>query len=135
MDGTIEVTTERFGDVISITAAGRLDDTTTPDFVEAVRGVIAEGDRAVILDLGGITFATNAGLRAVLLLARELWGRGARLLLCALSPGGRRKFRVTGLEDLLPIHDSRAQALASLEEGGSEEVESPPSSYCQSDSP
>ena len=59
----------------------------------------------------------SAGLRAILLLARELARRDAGLVLCALPAPIQRVFRITGFERLLTIHATRAEALAALEGG------------------
>ena len=114
-DEAVDARTERHGDVLSITVSGRIDDTTSGDFEKAVRDATTEADRAVILDLGRITFAGNSGLRAILLLVRQLQSQNTRLLLCALTPRDRERLRVTGLEGVLPIHETKAEALASLD--------------------
>ena len=111
---TMDLTTERHGDVLSINLSGQIDKTTTSAFGEAVRDATKETDRAVILDLGEVTFISNRGLRTILLIARDLQREDTKLVLCALSARVREKFRVTGFERFLPIHESKAEALASL---------------------
>ena len=112
---TMDLTTERHADVLSINVSGRIDQTTTTTIGEEVQNVTRETDRAVILDMGDVTVISDWGLQTILQIARELQDRDAKLVLCARSARVREKFRVTGLDHILPIHESRAEALASLE--------------------
>ena len=112
---TIDLTTERYGDVLSINVSGHIDDTTASDFEKGVRSATRETDRAVILDFGETALISNGGLQAILLIARDLQSQDARLVLCALSARDREKFNVTGLDGILPIRESKAQTLASLD--------------------
>ena len=112
----VDLTSERNGDVLSLSARGPLDDTTTSDFGKAVRQARKESDRALILDLAGITSISDSGLQTILLIARNLQSQDSKLVLCALSARHREKFRVTGIEGILPIHESKAEALASLDD-------------------
>ncbi len=116
LDGeTMDLTTERHADVLSIYVSGRIDQTTTTTIEEEVQNATRETDRAVILDMGDVTVISDCGLQTILQIARELQDRAVELVLCARSARAREKFRVTGLDHILPIHESRAEALASLE--------------------
>ena len=112
---TMELTTERRDDVLSVRVSGRFDAAAGEAFEESLAESIAETDRAVILDLAGLDFIGSTGLRAVLTTAKTLHGRNAELVLCALSEPIRRVFRVTGFDRILPIHGTRAEALAALD--------------------
>ena len=80
-----------------------------------MRNAARDTDRAVILDLGDVTVMSDWGLQIILRVARELQNRDAKLVLCALSTRVREKFGVTGLDQFLPIHESKAEALAFLD--------------------
>lgn len=100
--GTVELTPERHGDVLAMAVAGRLD-------------VDAATDRAAILDLEAVDLIGSAGLSVVLTAARRLWERNARLVLCAPPEPVRQVLRITGFERFLPIRETVADALASVE--------------------
>lgn len=110
----MDLTTERQDDVLSIRVRGRLDWSSADAFRDAARNTIEETDRAVIMDFRELDFIGSAGLRVVLLTAKFLFERDASLLLCGLSEPVRDVFRITGFEQLLPIHDTPAEARASL---------------------
>lgn len=112
---TMDLTTERLDDVLSVNMRGRIDKTSALAFGEEMREAIKPTDRAVVLDLGEVTFISNWGLQAILLVGRDLQSRNTELILCAPAARVREKLRLTGFERLLPIHESKAEALASLD--------------------
>ena len=111
---TMDLTTERRDDVLSVRLSGRLDAAAVEVFEESLADSIAETDRAVILDLAGLDFIGSTGLRAVLTTAKTLQGRNAELVLCALSEPVRRVFRITGFDRILQIYGTREAARAAL---------------------
>ena len=110
----MDLTVERHDDVLSIGVGGRLDWSNADAFKDAIKDTIEETDRAVIMDFGELDFIGSAGLRVVLVTAKSLLERNASLLLCGLSDPVRDVFRITGFEQLLPIHETLAEARASL---------------------
>ena len=110
----MDVTTERHDDVLSADVGGRIDGSNVGQFEEAIRTAIEESDRAVIMDFGKLAYISSTGLRVVLLTAKSLHSRDAKLLLCSLSDPIREVFEISGFDKILPIHPSRAEALSSL---------------------
>ncbi len=111
----MDLIAERHDDVLSISVKGRLDWSNSDAFKAAVKDTVEETDRAVIMDFAELDFIGSAGLRVVLLAAKSLFERDAKLLLCSLSDPVRDVFRVTGFERLLPIHETLVDARASLD--------------------
>ena len=112
----MELTIERHEDVLSIAVAGRVDGSNAATFARAAQDAIQRTDRAVIMDFGELAYVNSAGLDAVVVTAKSLGGGDTRLVLCGLSEPIRNLFRISGLDRLLPIYDSRAEALASLDD-------------------
>ena len=110
----MDLTAERHENVLSLEVKGRLDWSTSEAFKEAIKDAVEETDRALILDFGELDFIGSAGLRVILLTAKTLVEQDAKLVLCSLSNPVRAVFRVTGFEQLLPIHETLAQARESL---------------------
>ena len=111
----VSVTTERNDDVLSADVEGRIDGSNVVQFEEAVRTAIEDSDRAVIMDFENLVYISSAGLRAILLTAKSLQNRDAKLLLCSLSDRIREVFEISGFDKILPIHPSKAEALDSLD--------------------
>lgn len=112
----VNVTTERIDDVLSADVEGRIDGSNVVQFEEAVRTAIEDSDRAVVMNFEKLAYISSAGLRAILLTAKSLQNRDAKLLLCSLSDRIREVFEISGFDKILPIHETKADAVASLKD-------------------
>ena len=110
----MDVTTERLENVLSVDVKGRIDGSTAVAFEEAVRSAVEETDRALIMDFGQLDYISSAGLRVILLTAKSLQSQDAKLVLCGLSDSIREVFKISGFDKLLQIHDTKAEAQASV---------------------
>ena len=111
----MELTIEREGSALTARVSGRVDSTNARDFEEAIRTQIEDGDRAVIMDFENLSYISSAGLRAVLMTAKTLWKRESKFALCSLSGPVKEVFEISGFDKIIPIHDSREDALSSLD--------------------
>jgi len=84
---------------VLLCVAGELDLVTAPAFSDRLITEISQTDGPVILDLGGVTFMSTAGINA-LLRAGEL--AGPRLRVRAMSQPVRRVLELTSLLDRFP---------------------------------
>lgn len=98
--------------------AGRLDAVSTQQALAEVHAAIGQGARFVLLDLARVTFLSSSGMRALLLVRKELLAHpGAELRLCALQPPVLEVFKLTGFLQLFQIHTTRAEALRAFGQG------------------
>ena len=111
----MDVAAERQDDVLSVLVSGRIDGSNAAAFEETIRAAIAESDRAVIMDFEKLSYISSAGLRVLLTIAKNLSGRDAKLALCAMSDQIREVFETSGFDKIIPVHPSKAEALASLD--------------------
>ena len=70
---------------------------------ERVRRVLLTGPRALVLDLGGVTFMDSTGLGTLLRIANECPPRGIRLSVRAASPQVVRLMQITGTQDIFSL--------------------------------
>jgi serine/threonine-protein kinase RsbW len=94
-----------------IELSGRLDAVHTQEAVGRVNHAVAEGARNILLDLSEVTFMSSSGLRALLLVRKDLLARGGELRLCNLQPHVYEVFSLTGFTQVFAIHPSREDAL------------------------
>jgi anti-anti-sigma factor len=85
---------------VVLCVAGELDLVSVPEFSDRLNSELTHTDGPVILDLGGVTFMSTAGLNA-LLRADEV--AGPRLRVRAMSQPVRRVLELTALLDRFPI--------------------------------
>lgn len=96
--------------------SGRLDAVSTTDALRPVHAAIATGARQVLLEMSGVTFMSSSGLRALLLLRRDLLARGGELRLCAMKPQVYEVFVLTGFTQVFAIHPTRDEAVSAFEQ-------------------
>ena len=99
-------------DLRVVPLAGRIDAATAPAVNKAVRAAMADGVRQIVVELRDVTFLSSSGLRALLLLARELRREGGDLVLCALQPQVAEVFHLTGFDQIFQLHHTREEAAA-----------------------
>lgn len=92
--------------------SGRIDASSAHSVNKLVREAMAEGARQIIVELRDVTFLSSSGLRALLLLARELRREGGDLVLCALQPQVAEVFHLTGFDQIFQLHHTREEAAA-----------------------
>ena len=110
----MNVESRREGSSLVLIADGRVDGTNASEFQDAMKAEINESDRAVVLDLQDLTYISSAGLRVVLLIAKDLQRQGAKMAACSLSDPVREVFVISGFDKIIPIHDSQDSAIGAL---------------------
>ena len=112
--GSSSLTTERSGQTLIVSAKGRIDGANATEVQGVLSSAIEPGVKLMLLDLGGLTYISSAGLRVIMLTARTLDRSGAKFAVG--SPAGpiREVFQISGFDQIIPIFDSRAEAIESL---------------------
>jgi anti-anti-sigma factor len=98
----LTVRVEQDGEALVVSAVGELDLVNAPTLEAALRKAIAGDASEVILDLGAVTFVDSAGLRVVLLMAKQSLRNGGRLRLLRGSAPVERVIWAGGVRHLLP---------------------------------
>ena len=110
----MDVTFDRRDGVLFVSVDGRLDAASAVAFEKTVRTEIGDGDRAVIMDFERLEYIGSAGLRVVYMTASVLRKRDAGFALCSAPDSVAKVIRLSGMEQLIAVHPSRADALAAL---------------------
>jgi anti-anti-sigma factor len=108
----LDLARERHGGVLVLALSGRLDNDNAGDFQLAVQEALAAGERHLVLDLAGLSYLSNAGLRTLGRLAKSLATPTTSLRIAGLSPALRQVFEAAGATVLFEVYPSRAAALA-----------------------
>ena len=94
---------ERDGTSMIIALEGRMDAMTSPEFSSRLDGWIADGVKGFVIDCSQLDYISSAGLRAMLLVAKELQGRGGDLHLAALQETVHTVFTISGFDKIISI--------------------------------
>ena len=111
----MKVTSRMEDDVVIVAVEGRVHREMATQFgVEAKQAIGDQWGGRVLLDCQEMTYISTAGLREVLLLAKQISNRNGRFAICMLAEGIDRAFEVIGFDQIIDIHKSSEAALASI---------------------
>jgi anti-anti-sigma factor len=111
---TLTITREIRDDVAIFRLDGRLGTASSGELIEAIVRAIRAGDRRILLDLGGVDYASSAGLLALDAAAGRMHEVGGELVLCALSGPVRLVLDLAGLLPHFTVEPSLETALARM---------------------
>ena len=103
------------GPALLLRARGRINILTAEGFEARTRRVIAATPDDVVIDTSEVTYLSTAGLRAFLVLWRQLQDEDRRLYICGLKPYIQRVFEIIGFDQVIPIYPDVDSALAAIE--------------------
>lgn len=95
------INTNKNGCNLEISAAGRLDTTTSPELEAAIKENI-EGITELTLDFAELAYISSAGLR-VLLSAQKTMNKQGRMVLKNVNEAVNEVFEITGFSDILTV--------------------------------
>lgn len=94
-----------------IVVEGELDMNTAPQLERELQGPVSEPGSPLLIDLSRCEFIDSTGIA---LLVRAWQQLGGSFALCGVSAQVQRVLDITGLEESMPTHASREQAIAAL---------------------
>ena len=98
-------------DVSSIKLEGRFDVNTSDAVEKFIREKIEKGCSQFVLNMGNVSFISSAGLRVVIIIARELRNEHqGDLHIAVLQPSVKRVFEISGLNNILKIFNDEQTA-------------------------
>lgn len=109
----MNIVAETINSVRVIRFGPRLDSTNAAQMESALSEAIGT-DVSVVLDLADLEYISSAGLRVVLTLAKAANARQGRITLSAAQEAVRGVLVITGLDAMLGLHASAAEATATL---------------------
>ncbi|KMS66904.1 hypothetical protein ACH49_29035 [Streptomyces leeuwenhoekii] len=106
------------GTSLIVQISGDMDYQTAPVFRDRLLDEIARGQQRVVLDLSAVSFCDSAGLNVLLWAWRRAEGAGAVLVLACVSPKVQRMLTMTGVDTVLRVFGTVAEAEDELVVGG-----------------
>lgn len=110
----MELPVTRHADVAVLHVAGRLDLGLADAFRTALTphlGACVAGGDGIVLDLAGVDYISSAGLRVLMLAARQAKAQGGAVAVAALQPVVREIFEIAKFTLVLPCFGTVAEAL------------------------
>lgn len=97
--------------VFIIDVEGELDMDTAPQLDRQMREPLASPDSALVIDLSGCEFIDSTGIALIVRAWQQLDGGFA---LCGIGDQVERILDITGLEEAIPTHSGREEAIAGV---------------------
>ena len=99
-------------DVVVLHVSGELDTTSSGTLTGPLDSHVVKGQRAVVVDLGGVRFLGSAGLEALVLGQQRAAKAGVEFVVVAAARAALRPLEATGLDAVFTIVGSVDEAAA-----------------------
>ena len=108
----MNITTRTVNDVTVVDFSGRLDTRTSGHATEEMSRIA--GTSKILVNLENLEYISSAGLRVLLLTAKQLAQSGGTMKLCGANGTVEEVLEISGFGALLDLHDSEQEALSSF---------------------
>ena len=110
--GLSDQTVDEYTHVVAV--RGDIDLYSAPEFRQRISEVIDEGKTHIVIDLSEASFIDSTTLGVLVGAIKRLRTRGGALAIACQDSGILRVFEITGLDQVVGVHDTREDALAAL---------------------
>src|SRR5215470_14746293 len=113
----MECKVRQIANVALIRVEGRIDHTTAKAFEEAlsphVTGCTGD-DKKLLLDFSGVTFISSAGLRVLMVAAKQCRKQNGKMVLASLQPVIQEIFQISRFDSLFEVFPTVRAALEAI---------------------
>ena len=99
----MEATFNKSGSKLSIGIKGRLDTVTSRDFMSELTWKLTEDTVDVDIDCSGLEYISSSGLRAFMVIYKNITPKGGKLVLKSVTPQVGEVLNITGMATLFNI--------------------------------
>jgi anti-sigma B factor antagonist/stage II sporulation protein AA (anti-sigma F factor antagonist) len=111
MEGVIEITEDKKGDILILRMKGRLDAVSAPSAERKVFEYINEGHTKLILDFSHVAYLSSAGMRMLLSTTKRLKSLAGKLVVCNIISNVMDVLKMSGFDHVLDLAKSEEEAL------------------------
>ena len=106
----MEYSSRRYADVVVATPTGRIDHANADAFKGSLDPDLRKG-HPLVLDFAGVEYISSVGLRVLMIAAKQMRGRGARIAVAALQPVVAEIFAISRFDSVLDVFPSVRNAV------------------------
>ena len=110
----MQIAEQRLGDVVVLCPAGRIDNDTSPEFQAKLLETVGKDSARVIVDAAEIEYISSAGLRALMMAAKQSKAKGGQLAIVALTPIVQEIFAISRFFHVVTVFGTRDEAAAAF---------------------
>ncbi len=110
----LNVSWARSDGVLVARLAGRIDAVNSAECAEMLQEATDSNERSLVLNLSELTYLSSAGLRTLLMTAKQFGGPSRAFALCDISSQIAEVIRMSGFDQILSVHGTEAAAVESV---------------------
>ena len=107
----MKIEERREKDVVIVDLSGEVDFYNSSKVREKFINLVKQKRKAILINLGEVTYIDSSGLATLIELMQKLNGYGGKLKLAGLSQSVRNIFEVSKLTDVFSIYQGEREAL------------------------
>jgi len=107
----MKIDTAKENNKIVVLVKGKIDAVTAPEFEKVLSDLIAQGEKAFLLNFNELEYISSAGLRSILSTAKQLKPKSGNMLFCGLKGPVKDVFKISGFDTIFKIYNTREEAL------------------------
>ncbi len=111
----MQFASRHYGNVIVAVPSGRIDHAAAAPFELALAPLLGNSDASgLVLDFGSVDYISSVGLRVLMIAAKQLRARKARIAVTTLQPVVAEIFKISRFDAVVEVFPSLRGALGAL---------------------
>jgi len=113
----VEFSSRKLDDVVLAVPVGQIDHPNAQQLQQALTPILDDssaGKTALVLDFTGVTYVSSMGLRVLMVAAKQMRSRSARMAVAALQPVVAEIFDIARFRHVVEVFPSVRDALQAL---------------------
>ena len=108
----MEIRKEKRNGITCLRVEGSLDATNASIAKKNIRDIMTEEDGGnLIIDFSGLQYISSAGLRVILVVAKDIGAKNGKVVLCSMANSVKEDFKISGFYSIFDIQDNIEAAL------------------------
>jgi anti-anti-sigma factor len=110
----MEISEQRQGDIIILIPVGRINNDTSTVFQPKLLESVGSAGSRVLIDFSSVEYISSAGLRALMMAAKQSKANNGRFAVAALTPMVKEIFTISRFSLVVQVFETTAEAIAAL---------------------
>ncbi len=107
----MEIGEQRQAGAIVLSPIGRINNETSPAFQAKLLDCVGSSAAAVLIDFTGVEYISSAGLRALMIAAKQSKATNGRLAVASLTPMVKEIFAISRFSLVVQVFETTADAI------------------------
>ena len=107
----MEISVKTVDEIKVLEFKGKLDSQTFPDAQDQLSELIDKGEMKILVNLEKLDYISSAGLRVLLIAAKQLKLYGGEIRICSLNDVVTEVFNISGFVTIFKVFGSESEAL------------------------